>query len=114
MNNIGHRLFFETSTACIVKNGQLMMAQSEDPSEASKHNSTLPLSAIDRCLTAADVHLTDLEGIAVSIEATQDWLAESLYDVTRLDNALPVLKPQSWRTYFKQRDLWMWIRDHWP
>ncbi|MCH8217417.1 MAG: hypothetical protein IH892_11675 [Planctomycetes bacterium] len=114
MTILGIDFFFEVSTACIVKEGQLMVAHSEDPSEASQHASTLPLSAIDRCLETAELTLSDLEGIAVSIEATRDWLAESLYDVARLDNALPVLKPKSWRTYFKQRDLWMWIRDHWP
>ena len=114
MTILGIDFFFEASIACIVQEGQLMVAHSEDREPASSRSSTLPLSAIDSCLETADVTFADLEGIAVSIEATQDWLQESLYDVTCLDNALPLLKPHSWRAFFKQRDLWMWIRDHWP
>lgn len=76
MYTLGINAAFHDSSACIVKDGELLAAAEEERFTHIKHGKRpvpfsaweLPFHAIDYCLSVADIHLNDVDHFAYSFD----------------------------------------------
>src|SRR3954464_8461351 len=76
MYTMGINAAFHDSSACLIKDGQLVAAAEEERFTHYKHGKRpipfstyeLPFHAIDYCLGVADLHLNDIDHIAYSFD----------------------------------------------
>src|SRR5437764_7499296 len=74
MYTLGINAAFHDSSACLIKDGQLIAAAEEERFTHIKHGKRpipfstyeLPFHAIDYCLKIADIHINDVDHIAYS------------------------------------------------
>ena len=111
---LGINYFFHDSTACIVKDGQLVVAIEEERLSRNKHTGAFPQLAIDRCLRYAGLLAADVDRVAVSIKPSKDWHRKLAYGMRHVAHSKPFLKHEIWNTYFKQGALRSWFHKTWP
>lgn len=76
MYTLGINAAFHDSSACLIKDGQLLAAAEEERFTQIKHGKRpipfstyeLPYHAIDYCLKVADIHLSDVDHVAYSFD----------------------------------------------
>jgi carbamoyltransferase len=66
MNILGINYIYHDSTACVVKDGTLVVALEEERLTREKHTNTFPRQAIERCLEIAGLAAEDIDHIAIS------------------------------------------------
>ena len=97
MNILGISAFYHESSCCLLRDGRLVAAASEERFSRVKHDPRLPVAAFRFCLGAGDIDLTELDAIAyyelpVEKLARQLWAgipAESPADLPWLDPRQP-------------------------
>lgn len=70
MNILGINFYYHDSTACIVSDGQLVVAIEEERLTRKKHSKDFPVIAIDKCLEVARLKPADIDYVAVSVDPT--------------------------------------------
>ena len=110
---LGLNYYFHDSTACIVKDGELIVAIEEERLNRDKHTQAFPQMAIDRCLKIADISYNDIDHIAVSIKPTTHWFKKLIYILKRPKSFLPFFGHHVVNAYAKQRRFWLWYKNHW-
>ena len=70
MNILGINFYYHDSTACIISNGQLVVAIEEERITRKKHSTEFPIQAINRCMEVAGLKPADIDHVAVSIART--------------------------------------------
>jgi len=113
MNVLGINYFFHDSTACIVRDGKLVVAIEEERLSRSKHTGAFPEKAITRCLETAGMEACDIDHVAVSIKPDKDWRKKVLYGMRNLTHAKPFIKHELLNAYYKQRGLRDWYERTW-
>jgi len=68
MNILGINFYYHDSTACIVSDGQLVVAIEEERITRKKHSTDFPIHAIEKCLEVAGLTPADIDYIAVSVD----------------------------------------------
>ena len=63
MNILGINYFFHDSTACIVKDGELLTTLEEERLTRKKHTGDFPHKAIERCLRETGLDYSDIDHI---------------------------------------------------
>ena len=58
---LGISAYYHDSTACILKNGEIIAAAQEERFTRKKHDQNFPINAINYCLNEAGVSVSDLE-----------------------------------------------------
>jgi carbamoyltransferase len=81
MNILGVNFAYHDSTACIVKDGKLVVALEEERFTRQKHTNTFPEQAIKRCLEIAGIAPKDIDHIAISIRPRLDWSKKAVYSI---------------------------------
>nr|WP_297783499.1 carbamoyltransferase C-terminal domain-containing protein [uncultured Allomuricauda sp.] len=110
---LGLNYYFHDSTACIVKDGALVVAIEEERLNRDKHTQAFPRLAIDRCLKIAGISYEDIDHIAVSIKPSTHWLKKLIYILKRPKSFLPFFGHHVVNAYAKQRRFWLWYKNHW-
>lgn len=73
MNILGLNYVFHDCTACLVRDGRLIVAIEEERLTRQKHTDEFPLQSIARCLEVAGLAATDIDHVAVSYQPGLDW-----------------------------------------
>jgi carbamoyltransferase len=110
MNVLGINYFFHDCSACIVRDGELVVALEEERFTRRKHTSEFPSTAIHKCLEIAGLGADGIDYIAVSIDPTKDVLKKLLYGLKLGGRVKPFLKHEFVAPLRKQRALRSWYR----
>ena len=111
---LGLNYYFHDSTACIIKDGQLIAAIEEERLNRDKHTQAFPELAIARCLKIAGLSYSDIDHIAVSIKPVTDWQRKSTYLLGHLGSFMPFFGHYVVNAYAKQRRFWLWYKLQFP
>ena len=111
---LGINYFFHDTSACIVKDGELIVALEEERFSRAKHTWAFPSQAIQKCLAVANLTPADIDHVAVSINPGKDLLKKSVYAVKLFHRSIPFVKHEFYRAFLKQRELKQWLRATWP
>jgi carbamoyltransferase len=86
MNILGINFFYHDSTACLVQDGQLVVAIEEERLTRNKHTWAFPVNAIERCLAIAKLTYEDVDHVAVSINPRLDRGKKIWYGLKNIGN----------------------------
>ena len=111
---LGINYFFHDTSACIVRDGKLVVAVEEERFSRQKHTWAFPHAAIARALKMAGVTASDVDHVAVSIDPTKDWGRKVLYATTLGTSVGPFVKHELIRAWNRQREFNAWLRSTWP
>ena len=111
MNILGINHYFHDSSACIMVDGELIVALEEERFNRDKHTRAFPALAIEECLKIAGLAPSDIDHVAVSIKPTHRWATKTLYALRRPHKALPFIKHELVQGYFKQQRFRHWMKD---
>lgn len=111
---LGLNYAFHDSTACLVRDGELVIAIEEERLTRDKHTAAFPQRAIDRCLKEAGLTYEDIDHVAVAFDPRLDLGRKALYPL-RHPRALKGFASHEWRTVVqKPRYLRRWMAQTWP
>lgn len=110
---LGLNYYFHDSTACIVKDGQLLAAIEEERLNRDKHTRVFPTLSIERCLKIAGLSYQDIDHIAVSIKPTHNMGKKVVYSLKNLKTIKPFINHELVHAYNKQKSFWNWFGYHW-
>jgi carbamoyltransferase len=113
LNILGINYFFHDSSACLVVDGELVVALEEERFSRSKHTTQFPEIAIARCLEMSGLSYKDIDHVAVSINPGKDWQKKVLYGIKLAKRAGPFIKQELIGGVRKQRDFKRWYARHW-
>lgn len=111
---LGLNTWFHDTSACIVRDGELIVALEEERFSRDKHTRGFPELAIQQCLDYAGIDYADIDHVAMSIKPTHQWLTKTLYALKAPHKSLPFIKHELVGGIFKQRRFKSWLRSHWP
>ncbi|MCP5149083.1 MAG: hypothetical protein H6986_13315 [Pseudomonadales bacterium] len=114
MKILGINYFFHDSSACIVDDGELVVALEEERFSRSKHTTLFPHAAIARCLEVAGCGYEDIDHVAVSINPTKDWHKKSPVWPEAGSSDVALRQARVDQVCQKQLDFKAWYKAHWP
>lgn len=114
MNILGLNYAFHDSTACVVRDGQLVVAIEEERLSRDKHTYAFPRLSSDRCLADAGLKYQDIDHVAVSIKPTLNLGEKFIYIAKRPFGSKAFIKQELLRLYYKNKEFWNWYNAHWP
>lgn len=113
MNILGINYFFHDTSACVVKDGELIVALEEERFTRRKHTYEFPRQAIDRCLKISGLDYSDIDYIALSIDPFKDIGKKLGYAASLTTKMKPFVKHEFWGIYGKQTTFWGWYKSLW-
>src|SRR5690349_7783844 len=105
---LGINYFFHDSSACLLRDGELLVTLEEERLTRQKHTSAFPTKAVERCLKIAGVKPAEVNHIAVSIAPTLHWQKKCVHGFKHLKDIAPFIKHEVLGTFFKQKGLRQW------
>lgn len=111
---LGLNTWFHDTSACIVRDGELVVALEEERFSRDKHTRGFPDQAIQQCLDYAGIGFADIDHVAVSIKPTHQWLTKTLYALKAPHKSLPFIKHELVAGFFKQQRFKSFLRSRWP
>lgn len=111
---LGINYFFHDTSACLVRDGELVVALEEERFSREKHTWGFPHNAIKKCFETTGIKPEEVDHIAVSINPAKDRGKKVLYAGKLHKNALPFLKHEFLRPLSRQRELKAWLKETWP
>jgi carbamoyltransferase len=109
MNILGLNYAYHDSTACVVKDGKLVVGLEEERLTRQKHTSAFPEQAITRCLEIAGLEAKDIDHIAISIRPRLDWPKKVAYGFRLGRKIRPFIQSEMLGAWNKQRTLKSWL-----
>jgi carbamoyltransferase len=113
MNILGLNYIFHDSSACIVANGDLVVAIEEERLTGEKHTQQFPEHAIARCLEVAGLRPMDIDHIAISFNPRRHVTNKALYAVSLATAAGPFVSYEFFRIRARQKSFWNWYYSTW-
>lgn len=111
---LGINYYFHDTSACLVKDGELLVALEEERFSRNKHTWQFPENAIRKCFEITGLDINEVDHVAVSINPTKDISKKILYAVGLGIKAIPFIRNEFIGTYVKTRLLKKWYRKTWP
>ena len=111
---LGINYFYHDTSACVVKDGELVVALEEERFTRKKHTWQFPEIAIARCLKAAGITPSDVDHVAVSIDAGKDWHRKIAFGLTLGTKVGPFVRHELVRAWNRQREFRAWFTSAWP
>lgn len=108
---LGLNFHFHDSTACIVKDGQLVCAIEEERLTRQKHTSEFPHQSILRCLEIAEISVDDIDHVAISADFSQHNFTKLIYGLKIPKQAKTFFKQEFWRPFNRARTFKRWYAD---
>src|SRR5215813_6840247 len=69
---LGFNCFMDDASACLLRDGEIVLAIQEERLSRRKHDGAFPARAIDRCLEAAGIEVRDLDHVAFNFTPWHD------------------------------------------
>jgi len=114
MKIIGLNYFYHDSTACIVIDGQLVVAIEEERLSRVKHTYAFPYRAIQRCLEIAGLKVSDIDAVAVSIKPELNRWDKIRYSLSNIIHAKSFIRHEFIGAHYKQKEFNSWVTSTWP
>ena len=114
MNVLGLNHYFHDSTACVVRDGDLVAAVEDERLSRNKHSRDFPALSAAKCLELAGMDYGDIDHIAVSIKPSHNWFRRTLYAISRPKYFTPIFKHEVNHAFKRQASFWAWYKRHWP
>lgn len=111
---LGINSVFHDTTACIVRDGELVVAIEQERLSRQKHTRAFPHQAIDECLKVAGLTYGDIDHIAVSFKPALDVGKKLLFALQNPLAAPAVCNLQILRFYWKYREVQNWYKNRFP
>lgn len=111
---LGINYFFHDSSACLVKDGELLVALEEERFTRKKHAIVFPSNAIEKCLEYTGLKPADIDHVAVSIQPTKHWGKKLVYGLTLGRQMGPFVNHELKNAFFKQRSFKKWFEGFFP
>ena len=111
---LGINHFYHDTSACILRDGKLIVALEEERFSRQKHTWAFPNQAITRAIAAAGITPAEIDHVAVSIDPLKDWHRKAAFALTLGTRVVPFVKHEVWRAWNRQRDLHSWFKETWP
>ena len=86
MNILGLNVFHADTSACIVKNGELIVAAEEERFTRIKHFTGFPKNSIDFCLKEANLSLNDIDNICVNFNNNYNFREKLFFSLKNLNS----------------------------
>jgi carbamoyltransferase len=109
VNILGLNFVYHDSTACIIKDGKLVVALEEERLTRQKHTNVFPEQAITRCLEIAGLTPGDIDHIAISWQPGLDRSRKIVYGLRLGRKIRPFIKYDVLHSWRKQRSLQTWL-----
>ncbi len=113
MNILGLNFYYHDSTACLVKDGRLVIAIEEERLSRDKHTRAFPVLSAERCLRETGISYSDVDCIAVSIKPTLNAMSKVAYTLRHIHKSKSFLKHELINGRWKIRSFWQWYNQHW-
>jgi carbamoyltransferase len=114
MNILGINYYYHDSTACVVSDGQLLVAIEEERLTRNKHTHAFPHRSIAKCIEFSGLGFADIDAIAVSIQPALNWHSRMIYGLGHPGNLKPFIRHEFINARYKQRELRAWYQSSWP
>jgi carbamoyltransferase len=108
---LGINYFFHDSSACIIRDGELVIALEEERFSRQKHTYAFPERAIQKCLEFANIRAADVDHIAVSIKPRKHAFKKIIYGLQLGVKVGPFLAHELSGTLLKQKRLNNWYKN---
>jgi carbamoyltransferase len=109
MNILGLNYIYHDSTACVVKDGKLVVALEEERLTRQKHTSVFPEQAITRCLEIAGLAAKDIDHIAISYQPELDRHKKIVYGLRLGRRIRRFIQYDILHSWLKQRTFIAWL-----
>ncbi len=109
MNILGLNYIYHDSTACVVKDGKLVVAIEEERLTRQKHTEAFPKQAIARCLEIAGLTAKDIDHIAISVQPRLDWPKKAAYGMRAWRKLWPYVEGQVLDPRLKHKAFRSWL-----
>lgn len=114
MNILGINYIYHDTSACILRDGALVVAIEEERLTRKKHTQEFPHRSILACLHHARLSYADINHIAVSVEPAK-WVSEKLsYAANLQGQAARFIDYEFDRLRDRHVVFWSWIHAAWP
>jgi carbamoyltransferase len=111
MNILGINFYYHDSTACIISNGNLVVAIEEERITRKKHSTEFPVNAINKCMEVAGLKPADIDYVAVSIDPTLSMGKKVLYGIKHLRRSRQFIWQEGMlRLYWKRKRFSEWYQ----
>lgn len=110
---LGLNYVFHDTSACIVKDGELLVALEEERFTRAKHTTSFPEVSVRRCMQVAGLRPEDIEHIAVSFDPWRHIGKRIAYALKLGMGGKEFLKSEFLRPYYRQRAFWQWYGQLW-
>ncbi|MEH6405542.1 MAG: carbamoyltransferase C-terminal domain-containing protein [Sneathiella sp.] len=114
MNILGINYIFHDSSACIVKDGELIVALEDERFTRDKHSQKFPVSAIEESLRFANMTIEEIDHIALSVNPGKNT-AEKLAFASKLNGGSKTfIEYEFHRLRERHLGFWTWFHEHFP
>lgn len=114
MNILGINYIFHDSSACLVQDGELLVALEDERFTRDKHSQKFPVSAISKCMDYAKLDPEDIDHIALSVNPGKNT-TEKLEFASRLNGgAKTFIDYEFHRLRERHLAFWAWFHESYP
>lgn len=114
MNILGLNYIYHDSSACVLVDGELVVAIEDERLTGDKHSQRFPEKAVAAALQMANLRPTDIDHIAISFNPKRNVLPKALYAAKLAKEIGPFLDYEFVRIRERQRGFRRWYRATYP
>lgn len=111
---LGLNYIFHDSTACVVKDGKLVVALEEERLTRLKHTGVFPVQAITSCLETAGLTPNEIDHIAISYQPGLDRAKKIVHGLKLGRKIRPFIHQEVITAWRKQQALKAWLETTYP
>ena len=111
MNILGINYVYHDSSACILKDGELVVALEEERFNRNKHDTSFPVQSIARCLEIAGLTLDDIDHVAFSFQPYLDMGKKAVFSLKKPRYILANFKLHKLRYFWLNRAIKRWYKS---
>lgn len=108
---LGINYVFHDSSACILKDGKLLVAVEEERFTRDKHDVVFPRLSIEQCLKIANLSIDDIDYIGLSFKPTLDIHRKIAFILKRPSLLLKNFNMHLLRYYWRYRTIKKWYNS---
>jgi carbamoyltransferase len=108
---LGINYMFHDSSACIIKDGKLLVALEEERFTRNKHDVVFPKKSIEKCLEIANLNFNDIDHIALSFKPSLDIHRKIAFILKHPSKLLANFNLHLLRYYWRYRTIKKWYKS---
>lgn len=114
MNILGLNYIFHDTSACVVRDGELVVAVEEERLTRRKHTQSFPHESIKSCFRHAKLSYAQIDHIAVSVQPEKSFTEKLSYAARLNGRASSFIEYEFDRPEARHLAFWSWFHAHWP